>query len=46
MNDLASLEASRLITQENEKQAEADQMTAEQQRQESFDSKVPDSFRK
>ena len=46
VNDLASLEASRLIAQENEKQAEADQMAAEQQRQESFDSKVPDSFRK
>lgn len=46
VNDLASLEASRLIAQENEKQAEADQMAAEQQRQEAFDSKVPDSFRK
>ena len=46
VNDLASLEASRLIAQENEKQTEADQMAAEQQRQESFDSKVPDSFRK
>lgn len=46
MNDMASLEASRLIAEENEKQAETDQMAAEQQRQEAFDYKVPDSFRK
>lgn len=46
VNDLASLEASRLISEENARQAEADEMAAEQQRQEAFDYKVPDSFRK
>jgi len=46
VNDMASLEASRMISEENAKQAEADEMAAEQQRQEAFDYKVPDSFRK
>ena len=46
VNDMANLEASRMISEENAKQAEADEMAAEQQRQEAFDYKVPDSFRK
>lgn len=46
INDMASLSASRMINEENEKQAEADEMAAEQQRQEAFDYKVPDAFRK
>ena len=46
MNEMASLSAARMINEENEKQAEADEMAAEQQKQEAFDYKVPDSFRK
>ena len=46
INEMASLSASRMISEENEKQAEADEMAKEQQRQEAFDYKVPDSFLK
>lgn len=46
INEMASLQASRMIAEENQKQAEADEMAAEQRRQDSFDSKIPDSFRK
>lgn len=46
MNNMASLEASRMISEENARQAEADEIAAEQQRQEAFDYKIPDSFRK
>lgn len=46
INDMASLSASRMINEENEKQAEADEMAKEQRRQEAFDYKIPDSFRK
>ena len=46
MNEMASLSAVRMINEENEKQAEADEMAAEQRKQEAFDYKVPDSFRK
>lgn len=46
INDMASLSASKMINEENAKQAEADEMAAEQQRQEAFDNRVPDSFRK
>ena len=46
MDQMASLSASRMINEENEKQAEADEMAAEQRKQEAFDYKVPDSFRK
>ena len=46
MNEMASLSAARMINEENEKQAEADEMAAEQRKQEAFDNKVPDSFRK
>lgn len=46
INDMASLSASRMINEENERQAEADEMEAEQRKQEAFDYKVPDSFRK
>lgn len=46
INDMASLQASKMIAEENQKQAEADEMAAEQRRQDAFDSKVPDAFRK
>lgn len=46
LNEMASLSAARMINEENEKQAEADEMAAEQRKQEAFDYKVPDSFRK
>lgn len=46
INDMAALSASRMINEENERQAEADEMEAEQKKQEAFDYKVPDSFRK
>ena len=46
MDQMASLSAARMINEENEKQAEADEMAAEQRKQEAFDNKVPDSFRK
>ena len=46
LNEMASLSAARMINEENEKQAEADEMAAEQRKQEAFDNKVPDSFRK
>jgi len=46
MNEMASLSAARMINEENEKQAEANEMEAEQKKQEAFDYKVPDSFRK
>ena len=46
IDQMASLSAARMINEENEKQAEADEMAAEQRKQEAFDNKVPDSFRK
>ena len=46
MNEMASLSAARMINEENEKQAEASEMEAEQKKQEAFDYKVPDAFRK
>ena len=46
LNEMASLSAARMINEENEKPAEADEMAAEQRKQEAFDYKVPDSFRK
>lgn len=46
INDMASLSASRMICEENEKQAEADELLAEQKKQEAFDYKVPDTFRR
>lgn len=46
MDQMASLSAARMVNEENEKQAEADEMAAEQRKQEAFDNKVPDSFRK
>ena len=46
MNEMASLSAARMVNEENEKQAQADEMAAEQKKQEAFDNKVPDSFRK
>lgn len=46
INDVASLSASRMINEENEKQVEADELLAEQRKQEAFDYKVPDSFRR
>lgn len=44
INDLADLTASKLIAEENQKQIEADEMKKEQQKQEAFDNRVPDSF--
>lgn len=46
IDQMACLSAARMINEENEKQAEADEMAAEQRKQEAFDNKVPDSFRK
>ena len=46
IDQMASLSAARMINEENEKQAEADEMAAEQRKQEAFDNKVPDFFRK
>lgn len=46
IDQMANLSAARMINEENEKQAEADEMAAEQRKQEAFDNKVPDSFRK
>ncbi len=46
IDQMSSLSAARMINEENEKQAEAAEMEAEQRRQEAFDYKVPDSFRK
>ncbi len=44
IDDVASMTASKLIAEENEKQIEADEIKAEQQKQEAFDNRVPDSF--
>lgn len=44
INEMASLSASKMICEENEKQAEAAEIEAEQKRQEIFEQKVPDSF--
>ena len=46
IDQMACLSAARMINEENEKQAEADEMAAEQRKQEAFDNKVSDSFRK
>lgn len=46
INDMASLSASKMISEENARQAEADEMAEEQKKQEAFDYKIPDSFRK
>ena len=46
INDMASLSAARMVNEENEKQADADEMRQEQLKQEAFDYKLPDSFRK
>ncbi len=46
LDQMASLSAARMVNEENEKQAQADEMAAEQKKQEAFDNKVPDSFRK
>ena len=44
INDLANVTASKLIADENAKQVEAEEMRKEQQKQEAFDNRVPDSF--
>jgi len=44
INDLANVTASKLIADENAKQIEAEEMKKEQQKQEAFDNRVPDSF--
>ena len=46
INDMASLQASRMIAEENQKQVEADELASEQRKQEAFDYKVPDAFRR
>ena len=46
IDQMASPSAARMINEENEKQAEANEMAAEQRKQEAFDNKVPDFFRK
>ena len=46
VEDMANVTASKMIADENQKQAEADEIEAQQRMQESIDKRVPDYFKK
>lgn len=46
VEDMANVTASKMIAEENQKQAEADEIRAQQKQQEAIDKRVPDYFKK